>query len=159
MKEMSHLLHQGARKWNTKLETAKNTIQRKIFLWILSSFLHSLTPGSSCVTQRDIKSQSHPRLAAVMSLLTASTPTAISSGRCTIPSRSLPQGSEVQFAKRTARSKIHWTNKWVTITDHLDSCGAFDLVQRQYLHDIKPAAHYGMNPPPIGIGMSERIIT
>jgi hypothetical protein len=37
-------------------------------------------------------------------------------------------------------------NKWVTITDHLDSCGAFDLVQRQYLHDIKPAAHYGMHP-------------
>jgi hypothetical protein len=31
-------------------------------------------------------------------------------------------------------------NKWITITDHLDSCGAFDLVQRQYLHDIKPAA-------------------
>ena len=37
-------------------------------------------------------------------------------------------------------------NKWVTITDHLDSCGAFDLVQRQYLHDIKPAARYGMHP-------------
>ena len=37
-------------------------------------------------------------------------------------------------------------NKWVTITDHLDSCGAFDLVQRQYLHDVKPAAHYGMHP-------------
>jgi hypothetical protein len=37
-------------------------------------------------------------------------------------------------------------NKWVTITDHLDSCGAFDLVQRQYLHDIKPAAQYGMHP-------------
>jgi hypothetical protein len=37
-------------------------------------------------------------------------------------------------------------NKWVTITDHLDSCGAFDLVQRQYLHDIKPAAWYGMHP-------------
>ena len=37
-------------------------------------------------------------------------------------------------------------NKWITITDHLDSCGAFDLVQRQYLHDIKPAAHYGMHP-------------
>ena len=36
--------------------------------------------------------------------------------------------------------------KWVTITDHLDSCGAFDLVQRQYLHDIKPAAQYGMHP-------------
>ena len=32
------------------------------------------------------------------------------------------------------------------ITDHLDSCGAFDLVQRQYLHDIKPAAHYGTHP-------------
>ena len=37
-------------------------------------------------------------------------------------------------------------NKWVTITDHLDSCGAFDLVQRQYLHDIKPAARYGVHP-------------
>jgi hypothetical protein len=37
-------------------------------------------------------------------------------------------------------------NKWITITDHLDSCGAFDLVQRQYLHDIKPAAQYGMHP-------------
>jgi hypothetical protein len=37
-------------------------------------------------------------------------------------------------------------NKWVTITNHLDSCGAFDLVQRQYLHDIKPAAQYGMRP-------------
>ena len=37
-------------------------------------------------------------------------------------------------------------DKWVTITDHLDSCGAFDLVQRQYLHDIKPAAQYGMHP-------------
>ncbi len=37
-------------------------------------------------------------------------------------------------------------SKWVTITDHLDSCGAFDLVQRQYLHDIKPAAQYGMHP-------------
>jgi hypothetical protein len=36
--------------------------------------------------------------------------------------------------------------KWVTITDHLDSCGAFDLVQRQYFHDIKPAAQYGMHP-------------
>jgi hypothetical protein len=36
--------------------------------------------------------------------------------------------------------------KWVTITDHLDRCGAFDLVQRQYLHDIKPAAQYGMRP-------------
>jgi hypothetical protein len=36
--------------------------------------------------------------------------------------------------------------KWVTITDHLDSCGAFDLVQRQYLHDIKSAAQYGMHP-------------
>jgi hypothetical protein len=36
-------------------------------------------------------------------------------------------------------------DKWVTITDH-DSCGAFDLVQRQYLHDIKPAAQYGMHP-------------
>jgi hypothetical protein len=36
--------------------------------------------------------------------------------------------------------------KWVTITDHLDSRGAFDLVQRQYLHDIKPAAHYDMHP-------------
>ena len=36
--------------------------------------------------------------------------------------------------------------EWVTITDHLDSCGAFDLVQRQYLHDIKPAAQYGMHP-------------
>ncbi len=37
-------------------------------------------------------------------------------------------------------------DKWVTITNHLDSCGAFDLVQRQYLHDIKPAAQYGMHP-------------
>ena len=37
-------------------------------------------------------------------------------------------------------------NTWITITDHLDSCGAFDLVQRQYLHDIKPAAQYGMHP-------------
>ncbi len=37
-------------------------------------------------------------------------------------------------------------NKWITITDHLDSCGAFDLVQRQYLHDIKQAAQYGMHP-------------
>jgi hypothetical protein len=37
-------------------------------------------------------------------------------------------------------------NEWVTITDHLDSCGAFDLVQRQYLHDIKSAAQYGMHP-------------
>jgi hypothetical protein len=37
-------------------------------------------------------------------------------------------------------------NEWVTITDHLDSCGAFDLVQKQYLHDIKPAAQYGMHP-------------
>ena len=37
-------------------------------------------------------------------------------------------------------------NKWITITDHLDSCGAFDLVQRQYLHDIKPASQYGMHP-------------
>jgi hypothetical protein len=37
-------------------------------------------------------------------------------------------------------------NKWITITDHLDSCGAFDLVQRQYLHDIKLAAQYGMHP-------------
>jgi hypothetical protein len=36
--------------------------------------------------------------------------------------------------------------KWITITDHLDSCGAFDLVQRQYLHDIKPATQYGMHP-------------
>ncbi len=36
--------------------------------------------------------------------------------------------------------------KWVTITDHLDSCGAFDLVQRQYLHDIEPAAQYGIHP-------------
>ncbi len=36
-------------------------------------------------------------------------------------------------------------NKWVTITDHFDSCGAFDLVQRQYFHDIKPAAQYGMH--------------
>jgi hypothetical protein len=36
-------------------------------------------------------------------------------------------------------------NKWITITDHLDSCGAFYLVQRQYLHDIKPA-QYGMHP-------------
>ena len=26
--------------------------------------------------------------------------------------------------------------KWVTITDHLDSCGAFDLVQRQYNADV-----------------------
>ncbi len=33
-----------------------------------------------------------------------------------------------------------------TITDHLDSCGAFDLVQRQYLHDIKSAVQYGMHP-------------
>ncbi len=38
------------------------------------------------------------------------------------------------------------SNKWITITDHLDSCGAFDLVQRQYLHGIKPAAQYGMYP-------------
>jgi hypothetical protein len=37
-------------------------------------------------------------------------------------------------------------NKWTSITDHLDSCGAFDLVQREYLHDIKPAAQYGMHP-------------
>ena len=37
-------------------------------------------------------------------------------------------------------------SEWVTITDHLDSCGAFDLVQRQYLHDIKPATQYGMHP-------------
>ncbi len=37
-------------------------------------------------------------------------------------------------------------NKWATITDYLDSCGAFDLVQRQYLHDIKPVAQYGMHP-------------
>jgi hypothetical protein len=37
-------------------------------------------------------------------------------------------------------------NKWITITDNLGSCGAFDLVQRQYLHDIKPAAQYGTHP-------------
>ena len=37
-------------------------------------------------------------------------------------------------------------SEWVTITDHLDSCGAFDLVQRQYLRDIQPAAQYGMHP-------------
>jgi hypothetical protein len=37
-------------------------------------------------------------------------------------------------------------DKWVPINDHLDSCGAFDLVQRQYLHDIKPATQYGMHP-------------
>jgi hypothetical protein len=37
-------------------------------------------------------------------------------------------------------------DKWITVTNHLDSCGAFDLVQRQYLHDIKPAAQYGMRP-------------
>ncbi len=36
-------------------------------------------------------------------------------------------------------------DKWVTITNHLDSCSAFNLVQRQYLHDIKPAAQYGMH--------------
>ncbi len=29
-------------------------------------------------------------------------------------------------------------NKWVTITDHLDSCGAFDLVQRQYVWKTNP---------------------
>ena len=39
-----------------------------------------------------------------------------------------------------------YPSKWITITDHLDSRGAFDLVQRQYLHDIKPAEQYGMHP-------------
>jgi hypothetical protein len=47
-----------------KRETARNTIQKKNFhfLWTHSSCLPSLTPGSSCVTKRATKSQSHPRL-------------------------------------------------------------------------------------------------
>ncbi len=54
-------------------------------------------------------------------------------------------------------------NKWVTITDHLDSCGAFDLVQRQYLHDIKPVAQYCMHPIRMscldsGIGWSSKLL-
>ncbi len=68
----------------------------------------SLTPGSSCVTKRNTKSRSHLRLA-VMSLPMTSTRTVISSGRFTIPPRNLFRGSEVRFARRTARSKIPWT--------------------------------------------------
>jgi hypothetical protein len=49
------------------------------------------------------------------------------------------------FSSREGKDPMD-PKKWITITDHLDSCGAFDLVQRQYLHDIKPAAQYGMHP-------------
>jgi hypothetical protein len=131
MKEKA-ILHQGARKWKTKQEMTKNGIQRMNFPWIPSFYPLFLTKGSSFVTKKVTKSLAHTRLA-VTSQLMASTPTAISSGCFTIPPRNLLQESEARFAR-------------VTITDHLDSCGAFDLVQRQYLHDIKPAAQYGMHP-------------
>ena len=100
----------GARKSNMKRETARNTIQKKNFhfLWTHSSCLPSLTPGSSCVTKRATKSQSHPRLS-VMSPLMASTPTAISSGPCTIPPMNPLRGSKVRFARRIGKSKIQWT--------------------------------------------------
>ena len=35
-------------------------------------------------------------------------------------------------------------DKWVTILDCLDTCGAFNLVQREYLQEVKPASEYGM---------------
>ncbi len=63
------------------------------------------------------------------------------------PTEEPPLGIRGAFCKAFRKVKDPTDpTKWVTITDRLDSCGAFDLVQRQYLHDIKPAAQYGMHP-------------
>ncbi len=104
--------------------------------------------GSSYVTKQRIISNCLKRKLVVTNPLTGSTQPATSFGPYTIPPKNLLQGFEVQSARRFEKSKIQRTHpaKWATITDHLDSCGAFDLVQRQYLHDIKPVAQYGMHP-------------
>ncbi len=67
-----------------------------------SSCLLSLTHGSSCVIKRDTKNLLQPKLV-MMNLLMASTPTASSSGRFTIPPRNPPQSSEMQFVRRTVK--------------------------------------------------------
>ena len=108
MKKTTSLLHQGARKWSKKRKAAKNTIQKTNFLWIHSSCLLSLTQGSSCVIKKDTKNPLQIELA-VKSPLMASTPTASSSGCFTIPPRNPPRRSEVQFVRRTVKSKIQWT--------------------------------------------------
>jgi hypothetical protein len=89
-------------------KTAKDAIQKRNSLWIHSSCLLSLTQGSSCVIKRDTKNPLQGELV-VMSPLMASTPTASSSGRFTIPPKNPPQKSEVQFVRRTVKSKIQWT--------------------------------------------------
>ena len=38
------------------------------------------------------------------------------------------------------------TNAWVERTQFLDSCGAFNMISRSELHDIRPASQYGMRP-------------
>ena len=113
-KKTARLLHQGARKWNKIRKTMKNTIRRKNSLWIPYSYPLFLTHGSSCVTKKVTKSLTHvlaltTQLMFLMSQLTASAQTASSSGRFTIPSRNSPQGSEVRFAKRTAKLKTQRT--------------------------------------------------
>ena len=141
MKKTTGLPHQE--KWSKKRKTAKNTIQKRNFLWIHSSCLLSLTQDSSCVIKRDTKKPLQVELA-VMSPLMASTPTASTLHNPTEEPSTKVRGA-ICKAYREVKDPMD-PNKWVTITDHLDSCGAFDLVQRQYLHDIKPAARYGMHP-------------
>jgi hypothetical protein len=36
-------------------------------------------------------------------------------------------------------------HQWVERTQFLDTCGAFNIISRRELHDIKPASHYGMS--------------
>jgi hypothetical protein len=38
------------------------------------------------------------------------------------------------------------TNAWVERTQFLDSCGAFNMISRSDLHDIRPASLYFMRP-------------
>ena len=51
--------------------------------------------------------------------------------------------------KKDASSQYDEANKrhnWVERTQFLDTCGAFNIITRGELHDIKPAAKYNMRP-------------
>jgi hypothetical protein len=155
MKKTTNLLNQGARKWMTKQDMTKNMARMKMnLLWIPSSCLRSRTLIRFFLRhQKDDASCGEPThginttsdLFWTLHNPAKETPLRIRGAICK--------------AYREVKDPMD-PNKWITITDHLDSCDAFVLVQMQYLHDIKPAAQYGMhsmNPQPIGIGTSERI--
>ena len=56
---------------------------------------------------------------------------------------------EVTGAICRAYRKVHDPknpDKWLTVLDCLDTCGAVNLVSREFLEGVMPAEHYGMHP-------------